>query len=270
MDTHWTDHDTSAEYGKFAEFYDSITPYRLRADVEFFVEEARAADGPVLEIGCGTGRVLIPTARAGVSITGLDASSEMLQGCRQSLGREPADVAERVRLAEGDMRSFSFASNFALITVPFRPFQHLLTVEDQLRALRCMAAHLQPEGRLILDLFDPNLEALAAAPGALEYRVEAPFTMTDGRVVTRRTRIASCDWARQLIGAEMEFHIRHPDGREEMEVDRFPLRYLFRYEVEHLLARAGMRVTAIYGDYARRPFGERYPQELIVVATLAV
>ncbi len=119
------------EYRVIAEFYDHVVPYRERRDVAFFVETAREAGGPVLEIGCGTGRVLIPTARAGIEIVGLDASAAMLALCRQKLAREAEDVQSRVTLVEGDMRRFDLeresgtGAKFALATIPFRPFQHL-------------------------------------------------------------------------------------------------------------------------------------------------
>ena len=95
-----------AEYRFTAEFYDHLIPYSTRGDVAFFVEMAQASGGQVLEIGCGTGRVLIPTARAGIEIVGLDLSPHMLSICRENLAQEPPEVQARVQLIEGDMRSF--------------------------------------------------------------------------------------------------------------------------------------------------------------------
>src|SRR5438477_11680224 len=118
------------DYASIAELYDYVTPYRDRQDVQFYVEAAKQAGGPVLELGCGTGRVLIPTARAGVEITGLDASRHMLGACRERLEREPAEVRSRVQLVEGDIREFRFPRSFRLVTIPFRPFQHLTTVDE--------------------------------------------------------------------------------------------------------------------------------------------
>ena len=92
------------EYAGAAEFYDYVVPYSTRGDVEFYVDEALAANGPVLELGCGTGRVLIPIARAGVTIDGLDGSPKMLERCREKLQAEPAKVQSRVTLHEGELR----------------------------------------------------------------------------------------------------------------------------------------------------------------------
>src|SRR5215471_20798239 len=119
------------EYASAAELYDHVTTYTERRDVRFYVDEAVAAQGMVLEIGCGTGRVLLPTARAGVEIVGLDASPAMLAICGDRIAREPADVRARVTLIEGDMRAFDLEARFALVTIPFRPFQHLVSADDQ-------------------------------------------------------------------------------------------------------------------------------------------
>src|SRR6266446_1367283 len=94
------------EYAFIAELYDHVPLYRDRPDIAFFVDAAREAGSPVLEVGCGTGRVLIPTARAGIEIIGLDASAAMLAVCRSRLRDEPAPVQSLVQLVQADMRSF--------------------------------------------------------------------------------------------------------------------------------------------------------------------
>ena len=96
-----------------AEFYDSTLVYLERKDVEFYVAEARAAGGPVLELGCGTGRVLLPAARAGVEITGLDASANMLERCRAKLAAEPEAVRGRATLVRGDLADFDLGRHTA-------------------------------------------------------------------------------------------------------------------------------------------------------------
>src|SRR5689334_10632334 len=118
------------------EMYDAVRIYQTRRDVEFWVDAARAAKGPVLELGCGTGRVLLPIARAGVEVTGLDRSRPMLDKARANLARENEAVRARVHLHEGDMRDFDLGRRFALVLAPFRSFQHLVEIDDQLAALR--------------------------------------------------------------------------------------------------------------------------------------
>lgn len=148
------------DYAPSAEFYDHIPYYRDRSDIGFYVEEALHAKGPVLEVACGSGRVLIPTARAGVTTVGLDASAQMLARCRASLETETEDVRARVTLVHRDMRDFDLGRTFPLITLPFRAFQHLLTVEDQIACLASVHRHVAHEGRFIVDLFNPSLEML--------------------------------------------------------------------------------------------------------------
>lgn len=255
-----------SEYSFTAEFYDYVVPYRDRQDVGFFVEKARQAGGAVLEIGCGTGRVLIPTARAGIEIAGLDLSSAMLAACREKLSREPAEVQARVRLVEGDMRDFALARMFHLVTIPFRGFQHLITVEDQLSCLTCIHRHLVNGGSFILDLFDPYLPRLVEERYLGETEEEPEFTMPDGRKVVRRHRTVARDQSRQVQELELIYYVSHPDGLAERLVDRFSMRYLFRFEAEHLLARCGFRVEEVYADYDKSPYGSKYPGELIFVA----
>ena len=254
------------EYGVIADLYDYVVPYRARQDVDFFVEAARTSGGPVLEVGCGTGRVLIPTARTGIEIVGLDLSSGMMDMCRKRLLEETDSVRARVRLVQADMRNFNAGQMFNLATIPFRPFQHLTTVEDQLSCLESIHRHLVDGGYLILDLFNPWLEALVRDNLGHEFGEEPEFTTLDGRRVVRRHKIVSRDHATQLQQVEAVYYITHPNGGRERVVHAFPMRHLHRFEAEHLLARSGFQVQAVYSDYDKSPFGSKYPGELIFVA----
>lgn len=258
-----------SDYDPVADLYDHIATYAARQDVAFWVEAAREAGGEVLEVGCGTGRVLVPTARAGIAVTGLDLSPQMLAVCREKLAAEPPEVRGRVRLIEADMRRFDLGRRFALITCPFRPFQHLVTVADQMACLECVRRHLAEGGRFILDLFEPSIPYLADPTKLEECGDEPEFTAPDGRRVLRRFRIAARDYAAQVQQVELIYYVTHPDGRRERLVHRFPMRYLFRYEVEHLLARCGLALEAVYSDYDKSPFGSKYPGEIIAVARRA-
>lgn len=246
-----------------AQIYDQVIPYRERTDVGFFVDEALASGGPVLEIGSGTGRVLIPTARAGIPITGLDLSTHMLDVCRKDLEQEPAEVQQRVQLVEGDMREFDLGQTYQLVTSPFRPFQHLLTVEDQLSCLDCVHRHLEPGGIFILDIFNPSLTSLTADNLGQEIGAEPEFTTPEGIKVRRFNKIVKRDYHNQIQDVELIYYLTHPDGREERIVHAFPMRYLFRFEAEHLLARAGFAVLDLFADYQRSPHGTISPSELI-------
>ena len=255
------------EYSASAEFYDYVPPYSDRPDIAFWTDVAVESGGPVLEVGCGTGRVLIPIARAGIEVVGLDLSQSMLATCRRKLAEEPADVRARVTLVEADMRDFQLDRRFALATMPFRPFQHLIAVEEQMACLGAIQRHLMPGGRLVLDLFNPSLPALVDDSRSEEYGDEPEFVMPDGRRVVRRFRTVRRDWLEQVQYVELIYYVTHPDGRQERLVHGFPMRYLFRYEAEHLLARCGFRLEALYADYDRRPYGATYPGDLIFVVS---
>lgn len=268
------------EYGAAAEYYDSVPAYAERSDVAFFVDLACESRGPVLELGCGTGRVLLPTARAGIEITGLDLSPGMLHVLRRRLAEEPPEVQARVRLVEGDMRDFDLGQQYALVTLPFRPFQHLITVEEELTCLAAIRRHLQPGGRLVLDLFNPSLEALTDDSRFQEQDPEPEVTLPDGRRFYRTYRTVERNYFTQVQQVEMYYYVTHPDprrsdGRQEHTSDSakvvhaFPMRYLFRFEAEHLLARCGFEVEHLYAGYDKSDYGSKYPGELIFVARKA-
>jgi len=254
------------EYAAIADLYDYVVPYRTRTDIDFYVDAARESGGPVLELGCGTGRVLIPTARAGTAITGLDLSPRMLDVCRKRLGAEPADVQSRVDLVEGSMTNFDLGHTFQLVTMPFRPFQHLLTVDDQLACLEGIRRHLASSGRLVFDLFNPSLDALVNMPIGEESEPEPEFTAPDGRRVLRRHKTIAQDRFRQIGSFELIYDVARPDDRTERLIHAFDMRYFFRFEAEHLLARAGFTVEHLYAGSDKSEYGSRYPGELFFVA----
>jgi SAM-dependent methyltransferase len=249
-----------------ARLYDQVIPYRERPDIDFFVEAAKESGGPVLEVGCGTGRILLPTARAGIPITGLDLSEYMLDVCRQELKNEPREVQDKVTLVQGDMREFTLSKQYALVTLPFRPFQHLLTIEDQIRCLANIKNHLQPGGVLILDLFNPSLTHLTTDNLGEEVGLEPEFTTPEGIKVRRCNKTVSRDLHNQVNQVELIYYLTHPDGQEERLVHAFSIRYLFRFEAEHLLVRCGYEVEDVYADYQKNPYGCIYPGELIITA----
>jgi SAM-dependent methyltransferase len=249
---------------RLAWLYDQVPSYVSREDVEFFVGEAVACGGPVLEMGCGTGRVLLPIARAGIEITGLDLSEAMLGRLRSKLAAEPEEVQRRVRLVHGDMCGFDLGRRFALITIPFRPFQHLITVEEQMACLGCARRHLAEGGRLVFDVFNPDLGKLADPARLAEAEDFAGAKLSDGRTARRTHRFAATHRAEQYNDIEMVYYLTDAEGRTERVVHGFPFRTVFRYEMEHLLARCGFRVAQFFGNFDRSPFTDASPQMIFV------
>ncbi|HYA97423.1 MAG TPA: class I SAM-dependent methyltransferase [Methylomirabilota bacterium] len=249
-----------------ADFYDHSPVVAGRTqDVAFYREAAREFGSPVLELGCGTGRITLALAQAGHRIAGLDLSQRMLDRCAEKLARLPAEVRERVGLVQADMTRFAIGEQFRLVIAPFRPFQHLVEVAQQLDCLARVKQHLAPGGRLILDFFQTDPRRICD-PGFLKESAPiAEYEMAGGRRVTLTDRVVAFHYARQCNDVEMIYRVKHPDGREERNVFAFTIRYFFRYEVEHLLARCGFRVAAVYGDFDRSPLTDD-SREMIFVA----
>lgn len=248
-----------------AEFYDDIPLYAGRADAPFYLDLAEKANGPTLELGCGTGRLLIKIARAGFSIDGIDLSDSMLARCESKLRDEPLAVRELATIRKADMTAFDLGKTYALCIAPFRCFAHLIRTEDQLACLAAVHRHLRPGGTFVLDVFNPD-PARMHDPAFTEGVVEFDgLTLPDGRILGRSSRIAAFHPAAQYNDTELIYHVTHPDGRTERLVHSFPIRLLFRYEVEHLLARQGFAIRECFGGYDRSPYGDRSP-EMIVVA----
>ncbi|MCL4524422.1 MAG: methyltransferase domain-containing protein [Acidobacteria bacterium] len=233
------------------EFYDYIPRCVARPDRKFFIGYARAAQGPTLELGCGTGRILIPTAAAGCTVVGLDLSRPMLKKCREKLRRQPKRVRQRARLVLGNMAAFNLDQTFGLVTIPYRGFQHLLTRREQLSCLRCVNRHLFPKGKLILDLF-PISPAVMGDPRALqEEEVSPEVKVADGRRIRMTMRASAFHPRQHFNDYETIFYVRHLGGRKQRVVQKLPLRYLFRAEAEQLLRRCGFRMASVFGSFEK-------------------
>jgi SAM-dependent methyltransferase len=267
----------SSNYGGYdrqefiAEFYDAeySDPGLHRGDdVGFYVECSRTAGGRTLELGCGTGRVLVPTAIAGFKITGFDLSEFMLNKCREKLVAQPEGVRRRVRLAQGSMVDFNLGETFSLVTIPFRPFQHIVASEEQKSCLRCIRRHLAPGGRLVFDVFNPRLDRLYDPKYTVEAEDLPEKRLPDGRLLRRNSRLAGFHRDLQYNDIELVYYVKYPDGRSDRLVQAFPMRYFFRYELEHLLELCGFKVVDLFGDFDGSAFSADSPQ-MVFVATAA-
>ena len=238
-------------------------PGRTR-DVDFFVEYSRNSGGETLELGCGTGRVLIPTAAAGCAITGLDFSDSMLKRCSQNLAAQPAAVQSHARLVRGDMTNFDLGKQFALVTIPFRPFQHLVSVAEQKACLNCVGKHLMPGGRLVFDVFNPRLDRLYDTKYQTEIEDMPETTLGDGRRFRRANRTAAFHRDEQYNDVELIYYITYPDGRTQRLVQSFPMRYVFRYEMEHLLELCGFQIAEMFGDFDKSSYVSDSPEMIFV------
>lgn len=245
--------------------YDSIPLYSGRKDIAFYGEEAAKAGGPTLEVGCGSGRILLPIARAGGVIAGLDNAPGMLGRLRERVAAEPAEVRGRVTLHEGDARDFTLGARFALISAPFRVMSHMITVDDQLRLLASVSRHLAPGGRFVFDVFNPSFARMVGDRSA-EVEDTPEQLLPDGRTLRRTARVLKTHWVDQLLDVELTYYVAAKQGAQpQRHVQAFPMRWYLRNELEHLLARAGFRVAAVYGGFDRSPLTDD-SGELILVA----
>jgi len=232
---------TSAHYEDAA--YYTKTYASRRQDVLFYVDRAERSGGSVLEYGCGNGRILIPTARAGIEIVGVDLSDTMLADLAERLAAEPAEVRARALVKKGDMRAVALRRRFALVTCPFNAFLHLYERVDIERFLARVKAHLAPKGRFVLDVSVPDAEELARKPERA-YRTR-PFVYPGvGRV--RYAERFDYDPIRQILFVSMEFE---PMDGSEPFMTPLAHRQIYPRELEAMLHYAGFAIEERIGDF---------------------
>ena len=233
---------------------------RHTQDLAFYVELARKARGPVLELGAGTGRVTLALARAGVDVVGIDQSAPMLARARERLARLPAISQARVTLRVADMRSLRLRQRFALVIAPFNLFMHLYTRKDVERALATVHAHLEPGGRFALDVLLPDLGALRRDPSRV-YRCRPVFDPTDGKQHAYGESF-DYDAVSQVQTVRMMFQ-----RLDRPELDRttpLALRCYFPEELLTLLHYNHFQVAARYGDFTKGPLTADSESQVIV------
>ncbi len=228
------------------ELYDVICK-DLTYGIDFYVELARAAQGPVLDIACGTGRILLPCLQAGADGDGLDLSAPMLN----TLRKKAAALHRTPLLVKGDMSAFLLPRRYALIMITFNAFCHNLTQEAQLGCLEACRQHLLPGGTLVFDAFFPSLAYLGAPQNARHLEGETRHP-TDKLLRMYDTR--SFDRVEQIQHSITEIELVGADGSSEViERWEFDTRWTYKGEMALLLRLAGFERFAIYGGFDRRP-----------------
>jgi len=245
--------DLELDAGSRAHYEDPVyytATYRRRIDdVQYYVTQATRSGGPMLEYGVGNGRIALPVARHGVSVTGVDQSRAMLADFRERIRLERDDVRARVTVRTGDMRSVRLSSRFPLVVCPFNAALHLYTRRDVERFLARVHAHLTPRGTFIADLAVPSFVDLMRDP-ARAFRGSNFRHPTRGELV-RYTERFDYDCIRQVLFVTTDFE---PVGKPEAAW-ALPLahRQFFPQEWEALLHYNGFVVDAVYGDFHGGP-----------------
>jgi SAM-dependent methyltransferase len=232
-------------------------------DISFWVELAARFGGDVLEAACGTGRVLLPIARAGINIDGIDLSKEFIKIIKEKLTAESLEVQKRVTIYEGDMRDFSLAKSYDLIKIPFRPLQHLYTVEDQLKVFQMFARHLKKNGHLAFNVFYPNYQTIDEL--GIEKEDQSWIDPQDSSITVKRSFIKTkADKLRQFF--EAEFIFRSYRGKKLVKEERSLLKmsYYTYPHLELLLKTTGFNIVEEYGSFAKEDIS--ICKEMIIVA----
>src|SRR5260370_12654111 len=205
---------TSALYDSFiADYYDDSPVMRGRVqDVAFYRDAAREFGDPVLELGCGTGRITMALAEAGKGMRGVDLSERMLERAVKKGAALRVEARERVHLVQGNMAGFDLGEKFRLVIVPFRPFQHLLEVHEQMNCLECARKHLAPGGRLILDVFQTDAERMHD-PVHMRETLVTEYNTADGRQVKISEPVAAFHSPRQTTVLATISSLPHSNGR---------------------------------------------------------
>ncbi len=236
--------------------YDLMTSrFASGEELEFYLRQARKYGEPVLELGCGTGRLTIPLAEQGVAITGLDRSSIMLAYAQEKAAAQNAAVT----WVEGDCRAFDLDKPFGLIFFPNNALLHLLALPDLEACFACVRQHLKATGAFVFEIFSPALELLTRDPNRRypvgEYQDpdrNCRFVVTESNRYDASTQINHIRW-----------FYRYEDSTEETSAD-LDLRMLFPQEIDALLHCNGLRIEGKYGDYAETPFVSASRRQLLI------
>jgi SAM-dependent methyltransferase len=238
-------------YVDYAEYYD--VDHVTEIDIGFYLEYAGQCGSPILELACGTGRVLIPVAEAGFEIYGLDLSENMLDRCRRKVAER--GLGERVHLLLADMAQYELPrADFGLAYVPVRSFMHLNTQAEQLACLERTCHHLRPGGLFIVDVYAPSYRHLALEPDR-PFALRRESRLPNGHTLKRWDRFVRNDPLLQIQHSELRFDEYDAAGAL-VRSRTLPLttRYTFRYELQLLLERAGFEWVDVFRDYDRNPF----------------
>ncbi len=236
------------EYPDFvARFYDVIyEKVTSGEDVKYYLKKMRETEGPVLELGVGTGRIFLRAIEEGIDIYGVDNSVHMIQSLKKKLNKK-----HHHRVEVQDVKVLNLPMEFNLIIAPFRMFSHLIQVEDQLKALNSVYKHMRPGSMFIFDLYVPDLEMLYKGLNEVQ---DFEGEYENGKLL-KRTVSASSDPIKQITYGTMKFEWEEEEGKIVRREWNFQMRYFFRYELEHLIARSDLTLVTIFGDFHEGSLG---------------
>lgn len=253
-------------YDVTAKYYDGAYAAKQDlVDLPFYLELAERIGGPVLEVACGTGRVLLPIARKGIEIHGVDNSRPMLEILKKHLAGEMREVRQRVTPHEGDMRDFRLGVQFPLVIIPFRPMQHMHTVEDQVSALTSAASHLREGGVLAFDVFYPKFDLIMSKMGEEVLEFEWSPGSDSREVVRRYFRKDLVDKINQIFYFTFIYRTLRAGASVGEETEAFKLSYFTYPHLRALFRLAALEPIAEYGSFAKAPLDNNAEQMIFLL-----
>jgi len=253
----------SKDHGRFPENFDETTKQQgVAFDVDRYVEIAEQVGAPVLEIGCGSGRIGIAMARAGIENWGIDISAGMISRYREKLKAEATKLTEMVTLTEADATNFTLdRKDFPLAIIPFNTLLCIHEFEKQQETLNQICKHLKPGGQLIIDVISPHKIQL--------FGNETPrafFTRRNVWTGQTYTRFAAASPLNEK--QQQRLYGWYDELREDHTVERRPysffLRPLYRYELMLMLEKAGFAIEKIEGDHHGSTFTNDSPKMFVL------
>jgi SAM-dependent methyltransferase len=249
------------EHYEDADLYD-FEYRRRRRDVSFYRDLARGLlgdGGRVLELACGSGRVTTALLRDGHAVVGLDLSQPMLRRAAERVQRLGAPARARAQLIRGDVRRFALAARFPLVVMAFNAFEHLYTRVEVAACLERIRAHLEPGGRFVFDVQNPNLDWLARDPARRWARTVFRHPRTGRRLAYSTNH--DYDHVSQIALIRLYYT---PVGGGREKVVHLSQRKFFPAELEALMSHSGFAVERRYGDFAGQPLdGDAESQVLV-------
>ncbi|MFH1656720.1 MAG: class I SAM-dependent methyltransferase [Candidatus Nealsonbacteria bacterium] len=233
-------------HNKYAFIYDYFQK-GVKGDVKFYINYFKNFKGKILEIGAGTGRITIPLLEKGADVTALDISSNMLKILEEKA--EKKNIKTKTICA--DMRNFKLRDKFEAIIITYRSFQHLYTVDNQIKTLKNIKKYLKPNGVLIFDVYKPSLKFIGKGNWKWQKDSIIKLPGIKGKIkINFRNRY---DMAEQMMSGQ--YKLIYPNGKKE--ILPLKMRFFFRFEIEHLLKLAGFKVKNLYGDFYKNKFNNK-------------
>ena len=229
--------------------YDQYNQERHQKELAFYSQEVASCSGPVLEVACGTGMILIPLFKQGVDIYGFDLSGQMLQELFAKVENDNLPNVRR-RVSQQNMADFQIDAKFESIFIPARSFLHLPTQEDQLACLQNIHRHLREDGTFMLNFFTPSLSALLSrANSNPDFADFGQFPHPDGKGAINVSMRQTNDLSEQIQYITWRFEVSGQVHESPMLV-----RWIYKKEFELLAKLEGFRVSRLYSGFTKSPY----------------